>query len=168
MGGGGVLFEMRNVFESEFDEFDGVFGGVVDVGDDFLEELELVALVGFPAVVVGGECDEGVGDFGFACEFGFGHGGHTDEVTTPLSMDVGFGDGGESGAFHGDVSSFGVGFDIGEVLGGVDEPVSRDGAEGLGEFDVDGGMFVEGVGSFVCFVDDLVGDDEVAWGDVFS
>lgn len=51
---------------------------------------------------------------------------------------------------------------------GVDEPLAHDRAEGIGELDVDGGLFVEGVGSFVGFVDDLVGDHEVAWGDGFA
>ncbi len=127
-----------------------------------------VGVVGFPGVVVGGEADHGVGEFGFACEACFGHGGHADEVAAPGAVHGGLGAGGEGGAFHTYIGAFGVGLDVGESGGGVEEPASGDGAEGFGEFDVYGGVFEEGVGAAMGFIDDLVGDEQVAGVDVFA
>ena len=56
-----------------------------------------------PGIVICGHGDEGVGDFGFAEEFGFGHGGHVDDgdggVGGEGAVEEGFGAGGELGAF---------------------------------------------------------------------
>ena len=77
---------------------------------------------------------------------------------------------GEGGAFHGDVGALCVNVDLFwvDIFCGVEEPLSGDGAEWLAHFDVDGCVLVEGIFSFVGFVDDLVGYDEIAWFDVLS
>lgn len=95
VGGGGLVGEGLGVAEGFAYEGEGGGGGFLEVADDFLEEILWCVVwgVGSPGVVVGGEGDEGVGDFGFAGEFGFGHDGHADQVPPPHAVEVGFGAG---------------------------------------------------------------------------
>ena len=54
--------------------------------------------------------------------------------------------------------------------GGFEDAV-EDGADGVGEFDVDGaaaGLIEEGAGAAGGLVDDLIDEDEVARGDLFA
>lgn len=170
VSGAGIFAQDGDIFQGGADELNAAFGGLAEILDDLCQEflLGLVGVVGAPAVVVGGEGDEGVGDFCFAGEFGFGHGGHTDQVGSPLAMQERLGACGEGGTFDAEVGAFFVNGQAGDPCGGLKEPASHDGAEGFGEFHVDGGVFVEGGRATEGFVDDLIHDDQVAGVNVFA
>ena len=63
------------------------------------------AVVGMPAVVIGDHRDGGVAKFCFACEFGFGHVGHTDHIAPPLAVEVAFGHRRKLRALHREVGT---------------------------------------------------------------
>ena len=141
------------------DDFLGVFGVLVHDGDDLVDGDVVVAFA--PAVIVGDHGEGCVGDFGFAGEFGFPEVGHADDVGAPGAVEVGFGAGGELGAFHADVGAAEFGGDA-DFGAGLREGLGDEGADRVAEGDVaDDPVAEEGGDPGEGAVDELVGDDEV-------
>ena len=136
----------------------GVFG---QVGNDHVHRD--VVLIAFPAVVVGDHGHCGIGDFGFACAFGFAEVGHADDVVAEIVIGEGLGAGAEGGAFHVDVSAAVV--DAGAFgLGALEQQLAQFGAYRVGKGDVgDDAAAEEGVfGGSLGAVEELVRENDVA------
>ena len=162
MGGPGRF--VGNLGDDGGDDGFGGVGVAMEVGQDHFQRYVFVF---FPAVVVGGHGEGGIGNLGFAGAFGFAEVGHADDVVAGSMVGAGFGAGAEGGAFHADVGAAVVDAGLGGA-GGLDDDLPEFAAEGFGKGDVgDDAAAEKGVleGLFGA-VDELVDDDDVA-GAVF-
>lgn len=142
--------------------------GVLAVGSHVLHDhgdIDVLAGLVAPAVVVGRHADHLVGQLGLAGQLGLGQGRHVDHAAAPRAVHMALGAGAEGRTLHADDGSLVVEHDAvafhgrGTLLDDLRE--AR--VEGVRETDVaDYAALVEGEGpDALGAVDDLVGNDKV-------
>ena len=149
--------QRRGVGQGGSDQLQSGRGGALEVRNDMFQNR--LSLRFPPAVPVGRQGQQGVGKFSFPGEASFGHGGHSNDVCAHGSVHVRFGASGKSRSFHAQVGSRLVG--RGRV-GSCTQPVAHDCTAGVGQFDMDCGIVIEGPRPMDGSINDLITEHDGA------